>query len=125
MVEMEHLLFLCSVIKNKYQFGIEVSCYIEGNSNYKDIYLLPVKAGFISKSTQINGKLPSEATNSDKHATVKCALRFQELQAVLALYNSERLYCGKTAGFGWDVNGDKDDCESVDPAAIQETVLGV
>ena len=33
MVEMEHLLFLCSVIKNKYQFGIEVSCYIEGNGN--------------------------------------------------------------------------------------------
>ena len=89
MVEMEHLLFLCSVIKNKYQFGIEVSCYIEGNGNQKDIYLLPVKAGFISKSTQINGKLPSEATNSDEDATVKCALRFQELQAVLALYNSE------------------------------------
>ena len=37
----------------------------------------------------------------------------------------QRLYCGKTAGFGWDVNGDKDDCESVDPAAIQETVLGM
>ena len=35
----------------------------------------------------MNGKLPSEATNSDKDATVKCALRFQELQAVLALYN--------------------------------------
>ena len=59
----------------------------------------------------MNGKLPSEATNSDKDATVKCALRFQELQAVLALYNSERLYCGKTAGFGWDVNGDEDDWE--------------
>ena len=57
----------------------------------------------------MNGKLPSEATNSDKDATVKCALRFQELQAVLALYNSERLYYGKTAGFGWDVNGDEDD----------------
>ena len=57
----------------------------------------------------MNGKLPSEATNSDKDATVKCALTFQELQAVLALYNSERLYCGKTAGFGWDVNGDEDD----------------
>lgn len=53
---------------------------------------------------------------------MKCALRFQALQAVLALYNSERLYCGKTAGFGWDVKGDKDDC---DPAAIQETVLGM
>lgn len=56
---------------------------------------------------------------------MKCALRFQELQAVLALYNSERLYCGKTAGFGWDVNGYKDDCESVDTAAIQGIVLGM
>lgn len=85
MVEMKHLLLLCSVIKNKYQFGIEVSCYIEGNGNYKDICLLPVKAGFISKSTQTNVKLPREATNSDKDVTVKCALRFQELQAVLAV----------------------------------------
>lgn len=48
--------------------------------------------------------------------------RFQELQAVLALYNSERLYCGKTARFGWGVNGYKDDCESVD---TQEIVLGM
>lgn len=64
---------------------LKLVAVLKENGNYKDIYLLPVKAGFISKSTQTNVKLPSEATNSDKDVTVKRVLRFQELQAVLAV----------------------------------------
>ena len=56
---------------------------------------------------------------------MKCALRFQELQAVLAVVRGctvEKLQ--HSDGMKMELE-DRDDRESVDAAAIQETVLGM
>lgn len=89
---------------------LKLVAVLKENGNYKDIYLLPIKAGFIvSKLTWImlsySVKLQAQIRmllwnlHPDLHLVQICIWVYpnlhQESQVALVLHSSERLYCVK------------------------------
>ena len=100
-VEMEHsLLWIedCNQKQIPVSLALKLVAALKENGNYKDIYLLPVKAGFLVSEVNMNWLMLSCLVKLQ--AQIRMLLwnlhsRFQELQAVLALHSSERLLCKK------------------------------